>query len=117
MMAVGVGVLSNLFVYMPLFLVWMGGLIFAGTIWSRHRSIAILLASACLLALLTDLVGGLLSASFPFLYSRGGRSASQLGIIFAIVGVIRSLMMATAWGLVFAAVWRGVSSQSPARAE
>ena len=106
-----------MFVYTPLILVWMGGLILAGTLWARHRSIAILLASACLLALVTDLAGGVLSASIPFLYSGGGRSVSRLGIVFAIIGVIRSLMMAVAWGLVFAAVWRGVANQGAARLE
>lgn len=117
MMAIGVVFLSNLFVYTPLVLVWMGGLIFAGTIWSQHRSIAILLASACLLALVTDLLGAAFSSSIPFLVSGRGRTVTQIGIISAIVGVIRSLVMAVAWGLVFGAVWRGISSQGAARAE
>lgn len=110
-MAAGVGALANLFIYTPLILVWMGGLVLAGTLWSRQRPVAVLLASACLLALVTDIAGALFNASIPFLYTARSRSITQLGIISAVVGVIRSLLMAVAWGLALAAVWRGVSTR------
>lgn len=116
-MAAGVGVLANLSVITPLILVWMGGVVIAGILWSRQRTVAILLASACLLALVTELVGGLLTSSLPFLYSGQSQGYTRLGIIFAIVGIIRSVLMAVAWGLVLSAVWRGVAARGEVEGE
>jgi len=110
-MAVGASALVNLLVYTPLLLVWIIGLVLAGILWSRQRTVAVLLVSGCLLALFTELTGGLLNVSLPFFYSSRGRSATQLGLIFGVIGIIRSLLLSAAWGLLLAAVWRGVATQ------
>ena len=110
-MVVGASALVNLLVYTPLLLVWIIGLVLAGILWSRQRTVAVLLVSGCLLALFTELTGGLLNVSLQFFYSSRGRSATQLGLIFGVIGIIRSLLLSAAWGLLLAAVWRGVATQ------
>jgi hypothetical protein len=79
-MAVGTSALVNLLVYTPLLLVWIIGLVLAGLLWSRQRTVAALLLGACLIALFTELTGGLLNTSLPFLYSTRVRSATQLSL-------------------------------------
>jgi hypothetical protein len=116
-MTAGVGFFAGLFIYTPLILVWISGLLLAVSLWNRHRAVAILLASACALALLTDLAGAAYNASIPFLYSARVRSAARLGIISAVIGVIRGLLMAVAWGLALAAIWRAVHGPRSARPE
>lgn len=110
-MAVGASALANLVVYTPLLLVWIIGLVLAGILWSRQRTVALLLLSACLIAIFTEITGGLFNASIPFLYSTRTRGVTQLGLILGVVGLIRSLLMAVAWGLLLGAVWRGVAAQ------
>lgn len=110
-MAVGASALVNLLVYTPLLLVWISGLVLAGILWPRQRTVAILLLSGCLLALFTEIIGGLLTASLPYLYSTRLRNATQLGLIFGVIGLVRSLLMAVAWALLLGAVWRGVAAQ------
>ena len=110
-MAVGASALVNLLVYTPLLLVWIIGLVIAGILWSRQRTVAALLLGACLIALFTEITGGVLNATLPSLYSSRLRSATQLGLVFGVVGIIRSLLMAVAWALLLGAVWRGVAAQ------
>lgn len=110
-MAVGASALANLLVYTPLLLVWIIGLVLAGMIWPRQRTVAILLLSACLIAIVTEITGGLFNASIPFLYSMRTRGTTPFGLILGAIGLIRSLLMAVAWGLLLGAVWRGVAAQ------
>lgn len=114
-MVAGASILANLLVFTPLYLVWIGGLIVAGTLWSRQRSVALLLASGCLLALFTEISGGILTAALPLLYSGRARSVSQLGVLFAVIGLARSLLLALAWGLLLGAVIRAVAGQRTPR--
>lgn len=116
-MTAGVGFLASLFVYTPLILVWISGLLLATSLWNRHRAVAILLASACALALLTDLVGAAYTASIPFIYSVQTRSVSRIGLLSVAIGFSRGLLMAVAWGLVLVAIWRAVNGPRPARPE
>lgn len=81
------------------------------------RAVAILLASACALALLTDLAGAAYTASLPFIYAARARSAAQIGLLSAVVGFVRGLLMAVAWGLALTAIWRAVHGPRPARPE
>ncbi|CAA9590443.1 MAG: hypothetical protein AVDCRST_MAG18-5036 [uncultured Thermomicrobiales bacterium] len=116
-MAAGASAFVNLLVYTPLILVWIGGLVIAGTLWSRQRAVALLLASACLLALCTEIAGGILTSTLPLAFTSRSRNVSQLGILFGIVGVIRSVLMAVAWGLVLGTVVRAVAPRPGLPAE
>ena len=116
-MIAGIGLFASLFVYTPLILVWISGLLLATSLWNRQRAVAILLASACSLALLTDLAGAAYSASLPFLIFGHSRSVAGIGIISALVGFCRGLLMAVAWGLAFAAIWRAVNGPRAAHPE
>jgi hypothetical protein len=111
-MAFGASALVNLLVYTPPLLVWIIGLVLSGLLWSRHRGVAAMLLAACLIAIFTEISGALLNISLPFLYSAHLRSATQLGLVFGVVGLLRSLLMAVAWGLLLGAVWRGVTSSA-----
>lgn len=111
-MAVGASALVSLLVYTPLLLVWIIGLVLAGFLWSRQRTVAAMLLAACLIAIFTELTGGVLNASLPFLYSSRVRSATQLGLIFGVIGIIRGLLLSVAWGLLIGAVWRGATSSA-----
>lgn len=103
-MAAGAAILLNLLDTLPLLIVWIGGLIFAATRWNRQRPVALLLASGSLLALFTEIASRIITGALPFLLSSSARSATQLGVLFAVVGLVQNLLLAVAWGLSLAAI-------------
>ncbi|HEY8601709.1 MAG TPA: hypothetical protein VIL85_25000 [Thermomicrobiales bacterium] len=111
-MAVGVSAFANLLISTPLLLVWISGVVLAGLLWSRQRTVALLMMCGFLLTLFTEIIGGLLTASIPFPSSARTRGVTSLGLIFGVIGLIRGMLMTLAWGLLLAAVWRGAASSA-----
>jgi type IV secretory pathway TrbD component len=108
-MAVAASIAFSLLATLPLLIVWVGGLIVAGTIWNRQRPVALLVASGSLLAILTEICARIATSTLPFLYSGARRSVAQIGGLIAAVGLISSLLHAVAWGLILAAVVHAVA--------
>ena len=107
-MAVLGSILINLLGTLPLLIVWIGGLIYAGMIWTRQRLVALLLASGSLLALFTEIANRILISSLPLLYSGGSRNIAQISVLLGAVGLVTSLLLAFSWGLLLAAIVRAI---------
>ncbi len=110
-MAVLGSIAVSLLAILPLLIVWIGGLIFAGTIWNRQRPIALLVVSASLLAIFTEICARIATSSLPYLYSGARRSVAQIGVLIAAVGLISSILHAVAWALLLGAVVRAVAGR------
>ncbi len=107
-MAAGAAILLNLLGTLPLLIVWIGGLIYAATLWNRQRPVALLLASGSLLALFTEIASRIITGALPFLYFGASRSVARIGALIGAVGLASSLLMAVAWGLLLAAIVRAL---------
>ena len=92
----GIGLLAAVLTQLPVYLVWLVGLILALAGWKKHPSVS-------LAALIGFVVLFLLALVTQLTTVRHGVNWSQAGIAF-----LEALIRAGAWGLVLAAIfgWR-----------
>ena len=96
----------------PLLIVWLLGLTLGASLWSRRRGVAALLVAGCLVALVAEFFGLMIAAITPYLIAGRALGVAGIGIVYAVVGVARGLLMAVAWGLTIGAVWRAVREEA-----
>ena len=101
-------VVSNLFISLPLLLVWLGGILLAITYWPRYPRVAVLVVCALALACLSLFVSALTpSALLPVLVQLRGGTVRRLSATLFLAGIVRTLLDAGAWGLLIAAAFAG----------
>jgi hypothetical protein len=100
-------VLSQLAIQVPLMLVWLVGMVLALTWWQRAPKVAAVTCVACALFLVDTLIGSVLSATLPAMLIERGQSTSQIGVAFAVIGTIRSLLHTVLWCGVLFAIFSG----------
>ena len=105
-------IVVNLLAALPLLIVWIGGLIYAGTIWNRRRPVALLVIGGCLLAIFAEICARIATSSLPYLYSSARRSIAEIGALSAAIGLLSGVLHAVAWALILAAVVRAVATKS-----
>jgi hypothetical protein len=105
-------ILQNLAVQLPVFLAWVVGLVLAITRWQRYPRAARLLTASLALFLILGVLGGVAQPLLIRWLSRSG--ALRIGWVLAIYGLVRSLIAAAGWGLLFAAVFAGRASPGDA---
>jgi hypothetical protein len=104
--SIAASAVSSCLPQIPLFLVWMVGIVLAVTRWQRHPKVSLLALIALVLALLNSTVNGFLGALAPVMLTEQGMTATQIGIIFTIWSFIASIVGTVIWGLVLAAIFR-----------
>jgi hypothetical protein len=92
----GIGLLAAVLTQLPVYLIWLVGLILALAGWKKHPSVS-------LVALIGFVILFLLALVTQLTTPRYGVNWSQAGIAF-----LEALIRAGAWGLVLAAIfgWR-----------
>jgi type IV secretory pathway VirB6-like protein len=83
--------------------------------WNKHPRVSMYAATAAVMLLVTDLLVRAAFAILPLKLHESGRSASDLGVLYAIFGGISGLFHAVAMGLLVAAVFTDRGSVSPPR--
>ena len=106
-------VLSSLVTSSPVLAIDVTLLVVAVARWNRHPRVSMLAAFSGGMLLLLDLLGRAFFTILPLKLQQGGRSAADLGIIYAFAGGISSLLHAVAMGLLIAAVFADRPSVSP----
>ena len=91
----------------PQLLVWLVGIGLALVWWQRAPKIALVTCVACGLFLLDALIGTAISVALPSMMMDNGRSATQVGTAFALIGILRSLLHAAIWAAVLFAIFSG----------
>ncbi|MDP2270041.1 MAG: hypothetical protein Q8N23_28455 [Archangium sp.] len=110
-------VLSSLVTAIPSLLVDVTLLSMAILRWNRHPRVSMLAAVSAVMLLLLDLLGRTVFAILPMKLHDSGRSTSDLGVIYAVLGGVSGLLHAVAMGLLVAAVFSDrVVSAAPERA-
>ena len=103
---IAISAVSSCLPQLPLFLVWLVGIVLAVTRWQRHPKVSMLALIALVLTLLETIISNFLSIWLPIMLTEQGTSATQIGTIFGIWRFIASLVGAVIWGLVLAAIFR-----------
>ena len=99
--------LTQYAVQAPQFLIWLVGIALAVVWWQRAPKIALVTCVACGLFLLDALIGTAISVALPSMMMDNGRSATQVGTAFALIGGVRSLLHAALWAAVLFAIFSG----------
>ena len=103
-------ILPTLFSYLvqsPILLVWLAGFILAIAYWRRHPRVSLLTVIALVIFLLESVVSTYLNLWLPLLLSKRGIATLQMGQILVIKGIVASIILAVAWGLLIAAIFGG----------
>src|SRR5688572_30697133 len=104
---------SQYAVQAPLLLVWLGGIFIALGRWQRHPRVSLLTVILCAVLVGESLIGTFFYAWLPSFLVGRGESATALGMIFTVVGGVRSLIHAALWGLALFIIFRGRAEHSP----
>lgn len=99
-------------VQLPLYAVWLVGIILCMKRWERHPGVSLVAMIAFSLLFFESLVGTLVSYSLPsILAEREGMNSADIGPILHLVWFGLTLVHAGLWGVVIAAIfgWRNES--------
>jgi hypothetical protein len=95
-------------VQLPVFIVWLVGIILSVVYWRRHPKVSLLALIAITAFFVTSLFGSALTTWLPIMLQRRGWAMTRLSAVLAIVSLVRSIVNAALWGLLIAAIfgWR-----------
>lgn len=102
----------SLLTQLPVYLVWLTGVVLALVFWRRQRTAAMLMLAALAIQIVSLTIRTLLSSSLPLMIQRGV-SPSQFGFVLTAQNLFFTLVSAVAWGLVLWAVF-GVRQKAQA---
>jgi len=106
--------LSALVTMLPTVIAEVVVVVVAVSRWNRHPKISMLATTAMLVMLVVEVVGRSASVLLPMRMMGEGRSTAELGMIFAVLGGVSSMVHAIALGLLAAAIF---GERSPSRAQ
>ena len=105
--------LANLLTQLPLYLVWIVGIILAITSWQKHRRASLLTLIGLGILLLQALTGALLTPAFVrFLHVRG-MGGRMMNLVMIGRSVLAALISTAAWGCILAGIFLPRRSESP----
>ena len=106
-------ILTNLVMLLPMFLVFLTGIILALARWNRHPLVSMLTCIGfAIICFMLIAVSGL-SIWLPRYLARSGEAAPNLGAIFKIIHLTGSILGACGWGFILAAIFMGRSRRLP----
>jgi hypothetical protein len=100
--------LSAIAISTPLIIVWVIGIVLALSRWQRHPRVSKFALIACAVMIINTVANRSLTIWMPLAMRDYGWTAVQIGLFFSAIGIITSLISATAWTLVICAIfgWR-----------
>jgi hypothetical protein len=100
--------LSAIAVSTPLILVWVIGIVLAFSRWQRHPRVSQFTLIACAAMIANIVVGRFLTIGLPITMRDSGWTTSQIGLIYAAIGIVSALIAAAAWIMILCAIfgWR-----------
>ncbi|MCX7048028.1 MAG: hypothetical protein NTX50_21395 [Candidatus Sumerlaeota bacterium] len=106
-------ILMNLVMLIPMFLVFLAGIILALVRWNRHPLVSILTCIGFAIICLMLIAVTSLNNWLPRYMARSGEAAPNLGAMFNIIHIIGSILGACGWGFILAAIFMGRSRRLP----
>ena len=109
-MEIGFGILTSLATHAPVLVVWLVGIILALGSLERQPRVARLVLISLVIFVLQAVIFTPLATWLPLVLHSRGASAGQMGVYFAALGFLNSLIAAVAWALLLVAVFRRINA-------
>lgn len=93
----------------PLYLVWVGAIVYSLFQLERHPSASRWALGGFGALLIVSILGTIVSVLLPSALIQQGKSAADVGVQMAIYGGAQSIVSAAAWCLIIVAIYRGRS--------
>ncbi len=100
-----IGILTTLLFQVPLYLVWITGIIIAVRNLKIYPKISLYTIIALGILLCETIIFSAASVLIPVIGSQYGLTVSQTGIFYSISGFVRILIATACWGLIIAAIF------------
>ena len=107
-------ILMSFAVDIPLYIVFLIGIILAIVTWKRHPRVSMLVCIGIVIDCIAMTVGTGLFAWLPNYWMQSGRTTSELGNIMGIISLCRIIITAGAWGIIITAIFIDRSQPLPA---
>jgi hypothetical protein len=103
-----VTILSTIVISLPVIIVWVIGIGLALSRWRRRPRVSQFALIACVVMIINTVANRSLTLWMPLAMRDYGWTTVQIGSFFTAIGIITSLISATAWTLVICAIfgWR-----------
>ena len=100
--------LTSLATSIPLFLVWLIGIAVALSRWRRHPRVSLFAAIAFAVMIGSTIILRVVYMLGPLMMRERDWTTSEIGTIFAVIGIVSALINAAAWALILSAIfgWR-----------
>lgn len=104
----------NYALQIPLYLVWLVGVVLAVISWKRNPKVSLLTVIALAVFFILSGVGTGLNMWLPPTWYERGWMPARIGLLTAAIGFVRTLVDAVGFGLLLAAVfgWRKANGQA-----
>jgi len=99
------GILSNLLIQCPLFIVWSVGIFIALTNMKNYPKISIFTLVALGIFLIETIIFSVANTLIPLMSYQYGWTTNNIATFYTISGIIRSLINTVCWGLIIAAIF------------
>lgn len=104
--ALGSG-LTQLIPSIPLFIIWIAGIVLAVNLRRRDGRVAVFAASGLMLFIAQSLCGAIANTSIQFLMRDASFSTSNIGLMFSALSVVNACIAGGAWVLILLAIFTG----------
>ena len=108
-MDVVIAALASLAINVPLYLVWLAGIVVAIVRRRQHPRVSQLVITGLAMLLLVSIFASMFNVLIPRLVMRNGWNANQTGVMIALVSGAARLVETAAWVLILIAVFGGRS--------
>jgi hypothetical protein len=99
--------LAQLIPSIPLFIIWIAGIVLAINLRRRDGRVAVFAASGLMLFIAQSLCGAIANTSIQFLMRDANVTASNIGLMFSVLSVVNACIAGGAWVLILLAIFTG----------
>jgi hypothetical protein len=111
------GVLPFLAVNLPLYLVWLVGIVLSIITWNKHPKSSLLSVIAFVIFFINTLVSNFLSILPVYLHNTRGMSLSNIGTLSTILNLVLILFRVVGWVLILIAIFGRRKSKAKTKLE
>lgn len=97
--------LGNILIQIPVYLVWIAGLIIAVVTWRKHSRASLLAVIGIGMFFIQALLGNILTPWLQQTLARQGVPMRTMRLVLLGRGLLTSLVMMVAWGFLIAAIF------------
>lgn len=98
--------LSSIAIHIPIYLVWLAGIIMAIVTWKRNPRPSLFAILAIAFNFVLSLIGIFVS-TLPIRMTQQGYTMERISMLLLVVNCVVAILQAGSWGLLLAAIFSG----------